>query len=219
MEQTSKNDFANTSIRVDDSRIRYLPDGSIRTFVMPFPIILAIDPSMNSLGWAIYNANLGQNRYDIDSVAWRYGCINPKGSKAHRWRDIYTEISRNLEDWKPTHLAIEWPDFFANVRGKIAASKGYTIDLAGIAGYLVGRFNLQPDFVELWKPVFWKGLVPKTVTQAKFTRLFGKDSGFVLRNYSDDVIDAIMIAEFWLTLYHREKFPWIRRWKLTRVNS
>jgi Holliday junction resolvasome RuvABC endonuclease subunit len=205
--------------------ISYKQDGRIRTFpdpleVMPFPIVLAIDPSMNNLGWAVYNANLGQNRYDIDSDAWRFGLIHPnsKMSGHYKWYDAFARIESALDGWKPTHLACEWPEFFASVRGKIAATKGYTVDLAGLVGFIVGRFNLPMEFVTLWKPQQWKGMVPKGVTQAKFLRLFGdKEAGHVVRHYSDDVIDAIMIAEFWLTLYHREKFSWIQKWKLTRV--
>jgi hypothetical protein len=187
---------------------------------MPFPIILAIDPSMNNLGFAIYNANLGENRYDIDSDAWRFGLIHPQthGHFHHKWLNAYERLEKSI-GWNPTHLACEWPDFFNSVKGKIAAAKGYTIDLAGMVGYLVGKYDLPMDYVTLWKPNVWKGSVPKSATQAKFLRLFGKDAESVLRNYSHDVIDAIMIAEFWLTLYHREKFSWISKWKLTRVNS
>lgn len=185
---------------------------------MPFPIIVAIDPSMLNLGWAAYNCNLGENRYDIGSNAWRFGLIHPRARQKecqYCWRDSFVKLKRGLEDWRPTHFASEWPTFYASTKGKIAASCGYTIDLAGMVAYLAGRFGLPPDFITLWKPEQWKGSVPKHVTKAKFIRLFGggEDADYVARNYSDDVIDAIMIAEFWLTQYHREKFPWIRRWK------
>ena len=175
-----------------------------------FPIILAIDPSMNNLGWACHNLNLGCDRYDIDSDAWRFGLIHPKSNERapqYRWRDAFVKL-RERVGWRPTHLASEWPSYFASAKGKIAAMKGYTLDLAGITAYIAGRYGMQVNFISLWKPEQWKGVVPKAATQAKFIRLYGKSAEHIVRNYSHDVIDAIMICEFWLTLYHRNKFNW-----------
>lgn len=180
----------------------------------PFPIVLAVDPSMVNLGWACFNMNLGANRYDIDSSAWRFGLIHPRSqnrSPQYRWRDAFAKLRNGLQDWRPTHYASEWPSYFATQKGRIAATMGYTVDLAGISAYIAGRFGMRADFITLWKPEQWKGTVPKSVTQAKFIRLFGHDAEMVVRNYSHDVIDAIMIAEFWLTLYHREKFQWMKQ--------
>jgi hypothetical protein len=92
--------------------------------------------------------------------------------------------------------------------------KGYTTDLAGMAAYLAGRFGVRSDFLALWTAQQWKGSVPKTVTQARFLRLFGAGAQFVLAHNSDDVIDAIMIADYWLMLFHREKFSWIKQRRL-----
>lgn len=186
-----------------------------------FPIIVALDPSMSNLGYAAHNLNLGQDSYDIDSEAWRFGLIHPKASTKncqYKWRDAYVKLKQALEDWRPTHLVSEWPTFFASARGRIAAMKGYTIDLAGMTGYLAGRFGLPPDCITLWKPEQWKGSVPKQVTEQKFLRLFGKGAPHVARHNSSDVIDAIMICEFWLSLYNREKFSWQRR-ALTQVKT
>jgi hypothetical protein len=183
---------------------------------MPFPIILAIDPSVNNLGWACHNLNLGKNRYDIHSDAWRFGVIHPTMERTeiqYRWRNAFAKLKKRLGDWRPTHFASEYPTFFGSASGKIAAMQGYTLDLAGMVGYIAGRFGMPPDFITLWKPEQWKGSVPKHITAAKFVRLFGPKAERIVESCSDDVIDAIMIAEKWLTLYHREKFSWIQRTK------
>jgi Holliday junction resolvasome RuvABC endonuclease subunit len=183
---------------------------------MPFPIILAVDPSMNSLGWAAHNLNLGENRYDINSDAWRFGLIRPRSRSEHcqyRWENAASRLREALDDWEPTHMALEYPTFFDSTAGKIAAMQGYTLDLAGMVGYIMGRFKMPPDAVTLWKPEQWKGTVPKHITQAKFVRLYGDSASYIVKNYPDDVSDAIMIADFWLTLYHREKFFWQQRAK------
>jgi hypothetical protein len=179
----------------------------------PFPIILAIDPSMHNLGFACHNLNLGCDRYDIDSDAWRFGLIHPRAQQTepqYRWRNAFAKLKKNV-GWWPTHLASEWPSYFATTKGKIAATMGYTIDLAGMTAYIAGRFGMRADYITLWKPEQWKGMVPKHVTQQKFIRLYGKAAESIVRNYSHDVIDAIMIAEYWLTLYHREKFRWMHQ--------
>jgi hypothetical protein len=178
---------------------------------LPFPIVLAIDPSMNSLGWAAYNLNLGEDRYDINSDAWRFGLIKPKCRSEHiqyKWENVGYRLEKVLDDWKPTHIVLEYPTFFGSTAGKIAAMRGYTLDLAGMVGYLVGRFRMSPDNVTLWKPEQWKSTLPKHATQAKFIRLYGDGAAYIVKNYPDDVPDAIMIAEYWLTLYYREKFHW-----------
>ena len=54
----------------------------------------------------------------------------------------------------------------------------------------------------LYTPLEWKGAVPKRVTLYKFERLFGCDPKTVAPHYTDDVIDAIMIAEFWLARHY-----------------
>src|SRR4029077_8118671 len=181
-----------------------------------FPIVLAIYPSMNNLGYACHNLNLGCDRYDIDSDAWRYGIIYPRARQREvqfRWRDAFVKLKKNLGDWKPTHLAIEWPSFFNSMKGKIAASMGYTIDLAGMSAYIAGRFGMPPDYITLWKPEQWKGMVPKHVTQNKFVRLYGDDAKYVVRNNPHDVIDAIMICDYWLLVISREKFSVDQRMK------
>jgi len=177
---------------------------------------------MNNLGYACYNMNLGQSAYEIDSEAWRFGLIHPRARTRecqYKWRDAYVKLKEQLGGWRVTHLAVEWPTFFDSTRGRIAAMKGYTIDLAGMTGYLAGRFGLPPDYITLWKPEQWKGSVPKHVTAQKFIRLFGPGADYVVRNYADDTVDAIMIAEFWLTLYNREKFIWQRRHERQQTTS
>jgi hypothetical protein len=183
----------------------------------PFPIILAIDPSMTSLGWACFNMNLGADRYDISSEAWRFGCVHPRSRECaaqFKWWDVFAQLRDRLDDWRPTHFAAEWPAFFGSSdRGRIAAQTGVTIDLGGMVGYLAGRFEIPPEFITLWTPQRWKGNAPKGATEAKFLRLYGPGARSVVRNFSDDVVDAIMIADFWLMLYFREQFAWIQRWK------
>ena len=172
----------------------------------PDQTLLSIDPSLHSLGFALYNQSLearGTDRYDIKSGAWRYGCVHPKGaSRQEKWRHALQALVAKAADWRMTHLVIEWPIFFATQRGMIAASRGDTLEIAGLVGYIAGHYRLPADHVTLYTPLQWKGAVPKRVTLYKFERLFGCDPKTVAPHYTDDVIDAIMIAEFWLRRHY-----------------
>jgi hypothetical protein len=181
-----------------------------RDMQLTYPILLAIDPSINNLGYAMFDMGHGAgNQYDLTSGAWIYGLIHPKGKYIqHKWRDTFRQLLDRL-DKRPTHFASEWPTFFTGQRGMIAAQMGYTIDLAGIVGYLAGRFAVRADWIALWTPQQWKGSVPKHITERKFVRLFGDGAKKAIRRgISNDEIDAVMIAEFWLSLYNRDKFSW-----------
>jgi hypothetical protein len=171
-----------------------------------FPVLLAIDPSINNLGWAAFDFSQGHDPYDITD--WQYGLIHPKGKHLqHKWKDAYLQLKEKL-DKKPTHYAAEWPMYFGGQKGMIAAQEGYTISIAGITAFIAGRFQVRGEFISLWTPVQWKGSVPKHITERKFIRLFGEQAKRVAKTQSSDVIDAIMIGQFWVDLYLREKFSW-----------
>jgi len=181
-----------------------------RRFEIEYPLLLAIDPSINNLGWAIYDFSAGGEMYRIDSCGWKYGLIHPKGFNIQgRWRDAYFKLREVIgKDRHITHLAAEWPMWFDGLRGRLAAQQNFTINLSSLIGYLVGKLGVKTEFVSLWTPVQWKGSVPKYATEAKFVRIFGQTARQVANTQSNDVIDAIMIAEFWLSLYNRQKFDW-----------
>jgi hypothetical protein len=185
-----------------------------------FPLLLAIDPSINNLGFAIYDMGKGKDQYNLDSGAWTYGLINPKGKYLqHRWRDAYRQLVDHwLEGRMITHLVSEWPTFFKSEKGLIAAQEGYTIEIASIVAYLAGRLNVKADYISMFTPQRWKGSVPKHVTEGKFKRLFGEGASKALRRgISNDVVDAIMIGEYWLSLYNQNKFSWQHQHVLTSI--
>jgi hypothetical protein len=161
-------------------------------------VLLAIDPSVYNLGWACYCAAGGPLEGIMDG-GWRFGCIHPRGeTRIEKWSDALHKLARATWEWELTHFVAEWPAFFGSERGRIAAQKGYTLELAGMVGYLAGRLSFRPERISLYTPQQWKGSVSKAVTRAKFVRAFGEAARAVARSVPDDTIDAIMIAEHWL---------------------
>jgi hypothetical protein len=182
---------------------------------LQLPVVLAIDPSNKDLGFACFDYNLQSDFYDIgDSLSWTFGLIHPKGGHIqYKWRDAYFQLKYWLEADKRevTHFVSEWPMFFDSVKGRIAAQQGYTNDIAAIAGYLTGAFNFKPNNVVLWTPMKWKGTATKYATSQKFARIFGERATRLARTLSDDVIDAIMVLEYWHRFYEEGRFDWQKK--------
>jgi hypothetical protein len=167
------------------------------------PIVLAIDPSTRNLGWACCDLSRAGPQPDIyDTEVWQSGVIHPQGIEIHhKWQDAYEQLAAELRasDSCPTHLVMEWPTFFGGMRGKIAASCDHTINLAGMAAGIIAWFRLPAANVSLLTPAQWKGSVPKEVTRRRLEKAFRVDSS----KLSDDEVDAIALAEFWLKAYLR----------------
>lgn len=179
------------------------------------PILLALDPSVRSMGWATVNLNeaMGNDYYDIkNNGLWNYELItmHPTKSIQYRWEQAFLQLEESLalEGIVPTHFASEWPTFFNSMRGKIAAQENHTLNLSSMVGYLAGKLNFKNEHIVLWTPMQWKGTTPKNVTRNQFVHYFGEGAKRLARTASDDVIDAIMIARYWLTIYDRKKFYW-----------
>lgn len=179
------------------------------------PILLAVDPSVRSLGWATVNLNYAQGNdyYDISNAnLWNYGpvIINPTKDIRYRWEQAEKQLRSafELDDIRPTHYAAEWPTFMNSMKGKIAAQQNYTLGLASMVSYIAAAFEIRSENITLWTPMQWKGMTPKSVTRNRFLMYFGSAAKQIARAANDDVIDAIMIARLWLTLYDRKKFRW-----------
>ncbi|PWT80402.1 MAG: hypothetical protein C5B58_11720 [Acidobacteria bacterium] len=180
---------------------------TIETVVRPpkFPVVLAIDPSITVMGWALFDGAHATHIYDLR--AWTYGRIRPKGLTIQaKWEDAATRLDEATGNLSPDHLVCEWPAHFVNLKGTLAAKLGSNFPLCGLTGYLMGRFDFSGAQVTLYEPAKWKGSAPKRVTLSKFKHLFSRDASPATNNeierisaaLSDHEIDAIMLAVFWL---------------------
>jgi len=186
------------------------------------PVLLAIDPSVRDLGWCCVNVNRldPEDLYNIEAAdreAWSYGIcqmastrqIDPELIK-YRWEEAYIELKANLDVYNnvPTYFVSEWPTFFSSERGMIAAQLNYTVGMSSMVGYLAARLGFHPRDITLLTPQRWKGNMSKNVTKERFIKVFGKPAQRLARMLSDDVVDAIMIARLWLTIYEKGNFRW-----------
>jgi hypothetical protein len=156
------------------------------------------------LGFACCDLSRAGPKPDIyDVTLWQSGVIHPQGLELHhKWANAYEQLAAQLHaarTW-PTHLCVEWPMFFGSARGHVAAALDHTIGLAAMAAGIIGWFQLPPSQVSCLTPNQWKGSVPKDVTRSKLEKAFNGDSS----ELSDDEVDAIGIAVFWLSDYFRK---------------
>lgn len=195
------------------------------------PVLLSIDPSVRSLGWTVVNLNHadGKDYLDLDNqLLWTFGLVQMESTRQvdpsilkWRWQEAFVNLkaSFELDGNSPTHFASEWPMYFDSLKGRIAAQQNYTLGIASMVGYLAAAFEFNPAHIALWTPLQWKGNQPKSVTRNRFVLTFGEAGRKLARMLSDDVIDAIMIARFWLTLYDRKKFSFQHEDKLCHINK
>lgn len=146
--------------------------------------ILAIDPSVNDLGWATYI----KGKFD-------WGVIHPEGS------DLVCKLANirdQLDDIVQLHrsqdiLICEYPNFQNSTRGAIAATEGYTLDLAAICAMIYGHYGMHSLQVYFSTPNDWKGTTPKDVIVHRFKKRFGSVPGI-----STHEMEAVMMIQTYI---------------------
>jgi hypothetical protein len=93
-------------------------------------------------------------------------------------------------------LVVEWPMYYDSTKGAVASRQGYTINLAGIAMFIVGWFHIPHQQVFLYTAPDWKGTVPKQVTARRFFKMFNVN----VVEQDEHAIDATMMG-----VYHIKK--------------
>lgn len=146
-------------------------------------IIVAIDPSINTIGSAIWIDGEIETR-----------CIRTlQGGKAHlvKTLPIYLLwITEKLKGERADCLVVEYPNFQASTRGKIAAQQGYTLDLAFVAGFVAQQIPARVTFFPT--PMKWKGQTPKDVVGRRFTEWTGVD----YHTLTDHEFEAVMMIHW-----------------------
>lgn len=131
-------------------------------------MFLAIDPSINTCGVSLY---------DPATKDFEWKLVRPEGRNlVRRMECIESEIARflrfrNCNFAGITHLVCEYPQFFNSEKGAVAATMGYTLDLAAICGYMAGICKFAK--VDFYTPQQWKGNLTKKAIEFRFQKMFG----------------------------------------------
>lgn len=168
-----------------------MPKKTTRTTGKRIERILALDPSvMNRCGWAAVTLHINEFGV-VTQDDWDFGFFQVDGmSFQMRCSDLKDSIMSLGFEFNI--LVCEWPTFYASAKGQIAAQQGYTINLAGIAMYIAGYFQVDFRKLFLYTAPDWKGTVKKAVTARRFFKMFNLSELKVDHN----AIDACMMCVF-----------------------
>lgn len=155
--------------------------------------IVSLDPSVNNVGWAIYDSS---KKSKDGKAAWTWGKWKLEGDN-YQMRLVDAVERMTVIIGELDILITEWPMFYSSQAGQVAAHNNYTINLAGFCAYVAGRYNLNHRNWYLITASQWKGTVKKEITARKFFRYFKCNPNM----YSDHEIDAIMLLHYWLNIY------------------
>jgi Holliday junction resolvasome RuvABC endonuclease subunit len=148
-------------------------------------VLLTIDASTKSTGWAIFE----------DTQLTNYGVITATSSNLYKRIDkMITEIDKLVEQYQPTDIVIE-EVLPADVRNNNNVFKAL-IYLQGFICHTLDKYKIIPTFIVA---SHWRRLCGiKTGSSIKRESLKSKDIAFVKKEYgidvNDDIADAICIG-------------------------
>lgn len=156
--------------------------------------IVAIDPSVNEVGWAVVeNIYNDENGWHTEEANWRWGHWKiASNSLTFKWKEITEWMIIEFggldhsEDW----VVMEWPVYFDGMRGHASAKMGHTINLASVVAYIAGYFRLPWRNVHLLTATQWKGSVSKEITRMRFFRHMGIKQIYKVNH---NAVDAVMM--------------------------
>ncbi len=160
---------------------------------------LALDPSINNVGWSILDLSSRTK-----NSAWQWGTWKLEGPNLERRiMDLVEYIEELLppgSEGEPgfSYLITEYPTFFSSEIGHVAAHQSYTIDLAAISFFVAGWYRMDHRKHFAITANTWKGSVPKEVTARRFFQAFPKVKAGTL---SEHAIDSVMMHRFWVENY------------------
>lgn len=163
--------------------------------------ILAIDPSLLSLGWTVMEHTKLAGECNDPPVLCTYGTLcPPKELKAETLAkrivyilsalsDILEASSRALHDIDT--VVIEQPESWGAYKSMASAHSGSLLGLHILTGALLGWAATVAD-VELIKVSKWKGQLPKVVTKKRMEKKYKTTFK------TSDEADAVGLGDYFL---------------------
>ena len=146
--------------------------------------ILAIDPGYDRCGVAIIEVSAGKGTL-VHSA-----CVTTKKEYSHETRiaEIYQAVHTIIEEWYPTHMALETLFFSVNKKTvmKVAEARGVIVLLAGL--HNIPLTELSPQEVKL--SMTGSGNANKVAVQKMVSLSLKIDTTHKI----DDEIDAIALG-------------------------
>lgn len=168
-------------------------------------LLLAVDPSINTLGWAIF---------DIPAKHL-YASGTLKTDKAARQKSLQERIANTIRELKEIieadlpdieSVVIEEPQQWGAYKSVASQHAGSLMGLYLTVGTLFGVFYELDKEVSLVKVSQWKGNLPKHLTIKRVNQRF--DTQLTMADNNE--ADAIGIGAFWLDHLKRDDLGLIK---------
>ena len=150
--------------------------------------ILCIDPSIRSLGWAVFNL------YEDYGVLVNVGYIkDTKRDWIYRVDAFVNELYDLFADRSLNLILIEQPCVYHTGSGAVASNAESIMKLSSFVFAVRQMFLDYCDAeIKLITPRRWKGTCPKIITKKRISKHWKFESD------NDDIIDATGIGDFWI---------------------
>ncbi|MBY0328809.1 crossover junction endodeoxyribonuclease RuvC [Patescibacteria group bacterium] len=146
--------------------------------------ILSIDPGYDRCGAALITVEHGKPQLETST------CITTKKTDTHSFRlaFVFKAIQALIEEWQPTHIAVETLFFSVNKTTalKVAEARGIVVTLAGL--HNIPLIELSPQ--EVKQSMTGSGNANKAQVQKMVALTLVLDTSKLL----DDEIDAIAVG-------------------------
>jgi len=160
------------------------------------PAIMAIDPSINNMGCAIFS----KNKKELLSAALLHPSKDAKSDYMEKSFSLYTKVRHLVEKNQIETIVLEMPEHW-DTAGFMSRESGAIQKLVFIAGMVYSlRFSVN---VKTVTPRGWKGQLPKDVTRNRLTKFYSPSfyTEDEWKKLDHNIVDAIGLGH-WL-LYGR----------------
>lgn len=172
--------------------------------------LLAIDPSIKALGWAVFNHEpttgndrLGEFCLDGSGVEKIGKSFEDEELKSLKWLPRVDEMVERVSNSSKMMMGvsrqviIEMPSVYSGGKGTVASNSGAIVKLGFLVASIRSRFHALATPVELTLVKVWKGNTPKEITQKRVAEMLGKSRKELMEVMDHNEVDAIGLGRWW----------------------
>lgn len=158
-------------------------------------MILAIDPSIMNLGWALLSptASVGPRLIAYGTVVRKTGELSPESRINSIIWGLNSAIGETGHERDIDVVVIEQPQLWGSYKSAASLHQGALLGLFILTGALYWWANHNFPRAHLIPVTEWKGQLPKHVTQKRMEQKYG------VKFATDDESDACGLGDYWLT--------------------
>ena len=159
--------------------------------------LIACDPSINSMGWAVFN--LETLALEASGTTTNALWAKSKLSQSIRLASIMRNLEADISEWlnRSEILVIEQPQLFSSYKSMASTRSGSLLILHLLVGALywwgISHDQFDTSGTHLIPVSTWKGQLPKHVTAVRMKRKYA------IKSFeTDDQSDAVGLGDWFI---------------------